>query len=84
MYRADNINIYEFASITRTKGYAANQFLVTNANEAGYVGRDIEQAQEPLDYFADYQDNPQLKLHLNIEFPADWKFWLQYTQQGST
>ena len=75
---------YGFASTTRTDGYAADQFQGTNSSEAGYIGDDILPNAEPLDYFADYQDDPQYKLHAEINFAQHWSFWFRYTQQGST
>lgn len=83
-HQFENNNLYTFASVTRTNGYAAPHYLVTSDNEAGYVGEDILQDTEALDYYADYQDNPQVKLHIDLDFYKHWRTWLRYTQQGST
>jgi outer membrane receptor protein involved in Fe transport len=83
-YRTENFGLYAFGSITRTSGYDARQFLGTNDQEAGYIGEDILLDKEPLDYFADYQDDPQIKLYVDADFLDHWRFWLRYTQEGST
>ncbi len=73
-----------YASITETDGYRAPHFFVTNDGEAGYVGKTLLPDSEPLSYYSDYQNNPQLKLHLDVDFLENWRFWARYTQQGST
>lgn len=79
-----NYKLYSFASITQTKGYAAKQFLVNNNNNADYIGEGAFINDEVLDYYADYQDDPQIKLHLDMDFYEKWRLWIRYTQQGST
>lgn len=83
-YKADKFSLFTFGSVTRTKGYEARQFMGTNNSGTGYVGEDILAGDEPMDYFADYQDDPQVKLHLDADFLDHWRFWARYTQQGST
>lgn len=83
-YQSPELNIYGFASIRNTKGYAARQFLGTKAVEAGYVGETIKLDEEPLDYFADFDDQPQIKLHLEAEIGDHLSIWARYTNQGST
>ena len=83
-YKAENFSVFSYGGITRTNGYDARHFFGTNDQEAGYVGKDILPDSEPLDYFADYDDDPQVKLHLDIDFMEHWRFWSRYTQQGST
>ncbi len=83
-FNAEKFSVFSFASVTRTKGFDARHFIGTNNQTAGYVGEDILPDSRPLDYFADYQDNPQVKLHLGIDFLDHWQFWTRYTQQGST
>lgn len=80
----EKFSLYSFASITRTKGFAAPHFMGTIGIDAGYVGEDILPDSKPLDYFADYQGEPQIKMHLDIDFLDHWRFWSRYTQQGST
>ncbi len=83
-HQGEKFDIYTFASVTRTNGDDARQYLVTKNNEVGYIGKDILLNTEPLDYFADYQDDPQVKLYMDMEFLNNWRFWLRYTQEGST
>ncbi len=81
---SDAYDLYVHGSATRTYGYAAEHFDVAKDSEAGFIGRDVNRDAEPLDYFADYQDAPQLKLHLDGRFLDNWRAWARYTQQGST
>lgn len=80
----ERFKTYAYASVSRTSGYAASQFLVTNENQAGFVGEGIQLDRVPMEYFADFQDRPQVKLHLAADIRDRWKLWLRYTQQGST
>jgi outer membrane receptor protein involved in Fe transport len=91
-YRGDGFDVYAFGSATRTYGYKdPDHFLVTKPNDAGdfewgYIGEDVffgDPNTEPLDYFGDYQDNPQVKAHFDASFLENWRFWARYTQQGS-
>ena len=76
-------NFYSFLSVTRSQGDSAPHFLVNDNDELGFVGRDFDLDKEPLDYFADFLDKPQIKFHLDGQFNNDWRVWFRYTQQGS-
>ena len=83
-HKAENYNLFAYASVTHTDGYHSRNFLGSNNRTPGYVGEGSLIGEKPLDYFADYNKSPQIKLHLGIEFLDHWKFWARYTQQGST
>lgn len=83
-HKGKTFNLFSFGSFSRTSGFGARHFIGTNNQTAGYVGEDILPAAEPLDYFADSQGDPQVKLHLDVDFKDHWRFWSRYTQQGST
>lgn len=83
-HKDENYGVFAYASVTHTDGYHARHFIGSNNQTAGYIGEDHLFDGKPLDYFADYQDDPQIKLHLDIEFLDHWRFWSRYTQQGST
>jgi outer membrane receptor protein involved in Fe transport len=80
----EKFGLYAYASMTRTSGYAAHHFLGTNNQEAGYIGETIDLDKQPLDYFSDFDDQPQAKLLTRLDFGDHWQFWARYTQQGST
>lgn len=69
-------------SMTRTKGYPAQYFLGDDG--AGFVGEGQRAGEATLDYFADFQDIPQIKILSDVHLEKDWRVWLRYTQQGST
>jgi hypothetical protein len=76
-------DFFAYASVQRTRGYLPLQYLGSNNNNPGYVGRDIMLDQQPLDYYSDYQEIPQAKLYGQVDFLEDWKLWGRYTQQGA-
>ena len=80
---AERWNLFAFASTTRTDGAKVRQFLVTEDNEAGFLGETIPGTDPPMEYFGDFQSQPQLKFHVGVEWSDHWKAWLRYTQQGS-
>jgi outer membrane receptor protein involved in Fe transport len=82
-FHGEGFKLLTSASVTRSKGYAPRHFIGTNDNQPGFIGVDTLLDREPLDYFADYQGEPQVKLHLDATFHDHWRLWLRYTQQGS-
>jgi len=79
----EDYNLYSYFSIVDTNGTSARHFLVNKDGTSGFVGEDIKLTDVPLDYYADYIDDPQLKLHTDIDWLNGWRGWLRYTQQGS-
>lgn len=73
---------FAHGSIRQTDGDSSPHYIVSKENIAGYIGE--AHVGEPLDYFADAQDKPQLKLHLDFNWRDQWRFWSRYTQQGTT
>lgn len=83
-YIGKNFKLYTYSSITRTPGFRPRHYLVNPDNTAGYIGDTSLLDKDPLDYFADYRDNPQIKIYADVEFSGNWRFWTRYTQQGAT
>lgn len=83
-YESPKFKLFSYASITRTPGFRPRQFLVKPDNDYGYIGETFQLGKEPLDYFADYRNDPQIKIHADAEFKGNWRIWTRYTQQGST
>ena len=77
-------DFFQHFSVTDTNGSSPNNFLVTKDNEAGFIGQTILLDEQPLDYFNDAQNKPQIKWHLETKFANEWRFWTRYTQQGSS
>ena len=71
-------------SATRSEGYLAPQYLIHDNDNYGYVGETAFLDAQPLDYFSDYKDKPQVKIHLDAAFNNGFRAWLRYTHQGST
>ncbi len=76
--------LYSHISYQRTRGFTPNHFLVSRDFEAGFIGKDYDLDSEAMEYFADFGDTPQIKLHLDGQLSDNWRAWFRYTQQGST
>ena len=79
----DALALFAHASIVDTEGEEARTFQVDSGNHGGFVGHDYLPGSEALDYYGDYDDDPQIKLHVTLDFANDWQWWTRYTQQGS-
>lgn len=82
-YQSDQIDIFSFVSVTRTQGTEARNFQGSKNNSPGYIGESYEPNRRPLDYFGDFDDEPQIKAHVDATIRDNWRVWLRYTQQGS-
>jgi outer membrane receptor protein involved in Fe transport len=84
--RSGSLEVYAYASVVRTTGITPNFYAGDKNNNVGYVGQSFPAtspyALETQDYFRDYLDNPQLKLHLDIKTTEGWDFWARYTTSG--
>lgn len=83
-YEKGGFKLFAFASAMRTQGTDAPHVLVTRDNEVGTIGQEIFLGEQPLDFFNDLDDDPQIKLHLDMSFGASWRLWLRYANQGSS
>jgi outer membrane receptor protein involved in Fe transport len=83
-HKGKGYDMFMYGGVTRTNGDNARHFIADNNANAGFIGETISLNERPLDYFADYQDAPQLKFHMEMNFLDKWNLWLRYTQQGST
>lgn len=64
-----------YGSMTRTVGHEPLAYHGSNDNHPGYIGQDVRLNADPLDYFADYQDIPQAKVHLDATYPGCCSTW---------
>ena len=81
--KADAFALFAHASVVDTAGEEARTFQVDSGNHGGFVGHDYLPGSEALDYYGDYDDDPQIKLHVGLDLADDWRWWTRYTQQGS-
>lgn len=84
LFTGEKLKTYVYGAVTATDGDNARHFLGDDGDGlAGFVGQDIRTDTEPLDYFGDYQEHPQVKLHVDSTYGDSWRFWVRYTQEGS-
>lgn len=80
---SDAFALYAHASITDTRGQEARLFQVERDITSGFVGHDNYPEREALDYYGDFDGDPQLKLQLNLDLPGEWHWRSRYTEQGA-
>jgi outer membrane receptor protein involved in Fe transport len=84
--RSGSLEVYGYGSVVRTTGISPNFYAGDKNNNVGYVGQSFPAsspyALQTQDYFRDYLDNPQIKLHLGIKLTEGWDFWARYTTSG--
>jgi len=78
--------VYLYGSITETEGNDDYRIYQTKSNgDHGYKGSDAfsDADANPLQaYYGDYDDEPQLKLHADVAFNEQWRFWARYNNSG--
>lgn len=84
----DKVSSYTYGSIQSTSGFAPQAYTVEKTSgEYGYVGKDFTSGpslQEPTDYFADYNNIPQVKFHSQWNTNNGWGFFGRYTHSGAS
>jgi len=84
----DESKVFFHGSITRTKGAENYDIFQTLSNgQLGFKGTDVFTGSDsfPLQsYYADYDDEPQIKLYLDIEINEEWRFWSRYNNSGQS
>ncbi len=76
------LKLFSHVSLVSTKGYSPDQFLVKN-NIIGRIGKEILLDDQPLPYFADYNNQPQVKAFISSDIGSNFNVWGRYTQQGA-
>lgn len=79
----ENIDMFSYFSLTSTKGYSPDKAIsfFTSSNY-GILGKDLDM--QPLDYYNDYNDEPQIKLHLDFDYDKHTRLWIRYIKSGAT
>lgn len=85
--KRDNFDFYLHQSITSTRGLSQTDAFQTGwKNETGYIGRDFVQetylTRPPLDYFRDFDDNPQIKINAELNLLNEWTLRARYNNAG--
>lgn len=80
-----NIDLYSYFSIVGTEGHTPDIFGV-NSTRAGYIGQSSGPSypSPPASYMADYYHQPQIKAHLDVHLPDNWRFWARYGSSSSS
>ncbi len=77
-------SFYLHGSVQSTQGYQNPKVYSNQPNHKyGYFGSDISEF-SPIDYFSDYDNLPNIKLHADFSFSNNWDLSLRFTRQGET
>jgi len=68
---------YVYASAVRTMGEPHRAFRMD-----GYETEDRDIGGKLQDHYSDYDNSPQVKLHTDIQFNPELRFWGRYTESG--
>jgi len=79
---SDEIVMFGFAGIQRTKGYSPERaYSIMNNN---WTEETLNEHKIFQDYYADHFDLPQIKALLQFDLFENYKLWLRYGRTGST
>lgn len=80
----DNLKIYSYASVTGTRGNEFKTFDVATNGQHGVYGQDnTNTGAPPSELFRDYNDDPQIKLHTQVDLNKDWTLMARFVQAGA-
>lgn len=78
----DNIDLFSYLSLISTAGYTPDKaFTFFNNNSFGQLGKEI--GEPPQDYYKDYNNIPQIKLHLDFNYENNTRLWMRYLNSGA-
>ena len=78
--KTDKLDLFTYFSTTHTTGHSPDLYGVNSSGSYGYLGQPGAPAYPapPADYLVDYDNQPQIKAHVDIHFNKNWRFWSRY------
>jgi outer membrane receptor protein involved in Fe transport len=77
---SNETDIYSYLSVVHTDGHTPDLFAC-DAGASGYMGHPGDPV-PPADYFADYDNEPQIKAHVDVRLNDNLRFWTRYTTES--
>jgi outer membrane receptor protein involved in Fe transport len=76
----DKLDLFTYFSTTHTTGHVPDLFGVNSSGDSGYLGHPGAPGYPApaAEYLADYDNQPQIKAHVDIRFKKNWRFWSRY------
>jgi len=73
-------DLFTYFSTTHTTGAAPDLYGVNSSGTFGYLGHTGAPGYPApaTDYLADYDNQPQVKAHVDLRFNKNWHFWSRY------
>ena len=78
----EDSELYSYFSVVHTDGTRPDLYGVSSS-AAGYVGSATGPSGPPFTYMSDYDNEPQIKAHVDVRFNEDWRFWTRYVTSSS-
>ncbi len=80
----ENADAYGYLSVVHTDGASADIFGV-NSTRAGYLGHSGAPSypNPATDYMTDYDEEPQIKAHVDVRLGDYWRVWTRYGTSSS-
>ena len=84
--KVDQTDVYGYFSVVSTQGITPDLFGVQNATNYGWIGQTggPYYPSHPASYMADYYHQPQVKAHIDVQLPDNWRFWGRYVSSSSS
>jgi outer membrane receptor protein involved in Fe transport len=81
---SNKANVYSYLSVVNTQGHTPDLFGVSSST-SGYMGHPggPSAPYPPADYFADYDNEPQIKAHVDARLNDNLRFWTRYTTEST-
>ena len=76
----DKHDLFTYFSVTHTTGCEPDLYGVNSSGLYGYLGHPGAPGYPApaADYLADYDNEPQIKAHVDLHFNKNWRFWSRY------
>jgi outer membrane receptor protein involved in Fe transport len=81
---ANDFDLYSYFSVVHTDGTRADLYGV-DSSASGYVGSPGGPygSRPPFTYLSDYDNEPQIKAHVDVRFNKNWRFWSRHVTSSS-
>ena len=78
--QTDKLDLFTYFSTTHTTGHVPDLFGVNSGGSSGYLGHEGAPGYPApaAEYLADYDNQPQIKAHIDLRFKKNWRFWSRY------
>jgi outer membrane receptor protein involved in Fe transport len=78
-----DFGLYAFMSLQKTRGQDDPDYYAADTKrDNNFVGQGATDTTGAQPYMADSLGDAQIKMHLDMSFGTDWRWWTRYTRSG--